>query len=85
MFGFVHIILHLHTNLCNSILQILIGKKNPVILLITDGEENENPRIDDILENVIQSGVRVITVAFGWGLLCFFVTADTIVNDADGM
>ncbi|KAK3867102.1 hypothetical protein Pcinc_027416 [Petrolisthes cinctipes] len=45
--------------------KILVGKKNPVILLITDGEENENPRIDDILENVIQSGVRVITVAFG--------------------
>ncbi|XP_069959397.1 calcium-activated chloride channel regulator 1 isoform X4 [Cherax quadricarinatus] len=45
--------------------KILAGVKNPVILLITDGEENENPRIKDILQNVLDSGVRVITVAFG--------------------
>nr|XP_053653847.1 calcium-activated chloride channel regulator 3A-1-like [Cherax quadricarinatus] len=48
-----------------AVKKILAGVKNPVILLITDGEENENPRIKDILQNVLDSGVRVITVAFG--------------------
>ncbi|XP_050731210.1 calcium-activated chloride channel regulator 1-like [Eriocheir sinensis] len=44
---------------------VLKGKSNPVILLITDGAENENPRIDDVLAEVERSGARVITVAFG--------------------
>lgn len=48
-----------------AVKKILKGKKNPVILLITDGEENENPRIDHIIDHVIASGVRVVTVAFG--------------------
>ncbi|XP_069191233.1 calcium-activated chloride channel regulator 1 isoform X2 [Procambarus clarkii] len=48
-----------------AVKKILANVKNPVILLITDGEENENPRIKDVLQNVLDSGVRVITVAFG--------------------
>lgn len=36
-----------------------------VILLITDGEENAAPYIDEVLPTVIQSGVRVVTIAFG--------------------
>lgn len=45
--------------------QVLVGQKNPVILLITDGEENESPYISDIKDKVIESGARVVTVAFG--------------------
>lgn len=48
-----------------AVKKILTNVNNPIILLITDGEENENPRIADILPDVLNSGVRVITVAFG--------------------
>ncbi|XP_064110702.1 calcium-activated chloride channel regulator 1-like isoform X2 [Macrobrachium nipponense] len=44
---------------------ILNNVTNPVILLITDGKENENPRIEDIKKNVVESRIRVVTVAFG--------------------
>lgn len=48
-----------------AVKKILFNATNPVILLITDGEENENPRIEHIMNNVLESGVRVVTVAFG--------------------
>ncbi|KAK7069277.1 hypothetical protein SK128_016169 [Halocaridina rubra] len=48
-----------------AVRKILAQVTNPVILLITDGEENENPRIEHIMKNVLDSGVRVVTVAFG--------------------
>lgn len=48
-----------------AVKKILNNVTNPVILLITDGEENENPRIEHIMKNVLESGVRVVTVAFG--------------------
>nr|XP_053637251.1 LOW QUALITY PROTEIN: calcium-activated chloride channel regulator 4-like [Cherax quadricarinatus] len=45
--------------------QTLSGKHNKNILIITDGEENEDPRISDVLNEVIQARICVITVAFG--------------------
>nr|XP_045596240.1 calcium-activated chloride channel regulator 1-like [Procambarus clarkii] len=45
--------------------QVLAGKSNKNMLLITDGEENESPRINDVIEEVIQARICVITVAFG--------------------
>lgn len=44
---------------------MLNGEKNAVILLITDGEENTYPYIRDIQAQLVASGIRVVTIAFG--------------------
>ncbi|XP_047476221.1 calcium-activated chloride channel regulator 4A-like [Penaeus chinensis] len=44
---------------------VLVGQKNPVIVLVTDGEENKSPYISDVKDKVIDSGARVVTIAFG--------------------
>ncbi|ROT66655.1 hypothetical protein C7M84_015309 [Penaeus vannamei] len=45
---------------------VLNGQKNAVILLITDGQENPTPpRMSDVMNDVIASGARVVTIAFG--------------------
>ncbi|XP_042884897.1 calcium-activated chloride channel regulator 4A-like [Penaeus japonicus] len=44
---------------------MLHGEKNAVILLITDGEENTSPYIRDIEDQLVASGIRVVTIAFG--------------------
>ncbi|XP_069958008.1 calcium-activated chloride channel regulator 4 isoform X1 [Cherax quadricarinatus] len=38
---------------------------NSVILLITDGEENTQPMIADVMDTVVASGTRVVSIAFG--------------------
>ncbi|CAL4122326.1 unnamed protein product, partial [Meganyctiphanes norvegica] len=43
----------------------LQGKDNPVILLVTDGKENQEPYINEMLEYLVKNGIRVVTVAFG--------------------
>ncbi|ROT70249.1 hypothetical protein C7M84_011458 [Penaeus vannamei] len=45
--------------------QVLVGQKNPVIVLVTDGAENKKPYISDVRDRVISSGARVVTIAFG--------------------
>lgn len=45
--------------------QVLVGQKNPVIVLVTDGAENKKPYISDVKDRVISSGARVVTIAFG--------------------
>ncbi len=43
------------------------GNRDPaggIILLLTDGQENENPYIEDVMGRVIESGVIVDTLAF---------------------
>ncbi|XP_045111844.1 calcium-activated chloride channel regulator 1-like isoform X2 [Portunus trituberculatus] len=49
----------------NSAVQEMKGQSNKVILLITDGGENENPYIDDVMETVVQSESRVVTISYG--------------------
>ncbi|XP_037785351.1 calcium-activated chloride channel regulator 4A-like [Penaeus monodon] len=44
---------------------VLTGQKNPVIVLVTDGKENKAPYISDVKDKVINSGARVVTIAFG--------------------
>ncbi|XP_063590518.1 calcium-activated chloride channel regulator 4A-like [Penaeus indicus] len=44
---------------------VLVGQKNPVIVLVTDGKENKSPYISDVKDKVIDSGARVVTIAFG--------------------
>ncbi|XP_037784831.1 calcium-activated chloride channel regulator 3A-1-like [Penaeus monodon] len=45
--------------------EMLNGEKNAVILLITDGEENSFPYIRNIAGQLVASGIRVVTIAFG--------------------
>ncbi|XP_063590890.1 calcium-activated chloride channel regulator 3A-1-like [Penaeus indicus] len=45
--------------------EMLNREKNAVILLITDGKENESPHIHDIEDQLAASGIRVVTIAFG--------------------
>ncbi|XP_063886364.1 LOW QUALITY PROTEIN: calcium-activated chloride channel regulator 1-like [Scylla paramamosain] len=49
----------------NVALQELKGQNNKVILLITDGEENQKPFIDDVMGDVVESGSRVVTISYG--------------------
>ncbi|XP_063885681.1 calcium-activated chloride channel regulator 1-like [Scylla paramamosain] len=49
----------------NAALQELKGQNNKVILLITDGQENEKPFIDDVMGDVVESGSRVVTISYG--------------------
>ncbi|CAL4122793.1 unnamed protein product, partial [Meganyctiphanes norvegica] len=46
-------------------LKILQGKINCVILVLTDGEENESPTIQEVNGEVKASGCRAVSVAFG--------------------
>lgn len=41
------------------------NQSNKVILLITDGAENISPRIANVMNDVVESGTRVITVSYG--------------------
>jgi len=36
-----------------------------VVILLSDGEENERPYIEEVLPDIYASGVRICTVAFG--------------------
>ncbi|CAL4157434.1 unnamed protein product, partial [Meganyctiphanes norvegica] len=45
--------------------EVLKGQKNSVIILVTDGEETKKPHISDVMDTVVNSGVRVVTIAFG--------------------
>ena len=42
------------------------GGPGGVILLLTDGEETDRPFINDVLPSVINSGARVVSIAFGF-------------------
>ncbi|XP_042884903.1 calcium-activated chloride channel regulator 1-like [Penaeus japonicus] len=45
---------------------VLNGHNNAVILLITDGQENPSPpTMSDVMSDVVASGARVVTIAFG--------------------
>ncbi|CAL4114423.1 unnamed protein product, partial [Meganyctiphanes norvegica] len=46
-------------------LEVLQGHNNSVIILVTDGENNDCSGINDVLDTVVNSGVRVVIVAFG--------------------
>lgn len=48
-----------------AIYDVLKNQNNPVILVVSGSPENEYPYIDDMLSKVVQSGVRVVTVALG--------------------
>ena len=50
---------------CDVHQQEMKDQGNKVILLITDGGENEAPYIDDVMENVVQSESRVVTISYG--------------------
>ncbi|KAK7072572.1 hypothetical protein SK128_008866 [Halocaridina rubra] len=39
--------------------EVLVGKENKVIILISDGEENRNPKINEVMDQVVASAVRV--------------------------
>ena len=39
--------------------------KGGVLVLISDGEENESPTIKDVTDRLVASEVRVITIAYG--------------------
>ncbi|XP_046656009.1 calcium-activated chloride channel regulator 4A-like [Daphnia pulicaria] len=41
------------------------GGPGGVILLLTDGEETDRPFINDVISDVIKSGARVVSIAFG--------------------
>lgn len=45
--------------------QEMENQNNKVILLITDGQENEEPYIADVMDDVVQSGSRVVTISYG--------------------
>ncbi|XP_050712109.1 calcium-activated chloride channel regulator 1-like isoform X8 [Eriocheir sinensis] len=49
----------------NKALEQLKNQNNKVILLISDGGENRNPKIDAVMSAVVQSGARVISIAYG--------------------
>jgi hypothetical protein len=42
------------------------GGPGGVILLLTDGEETDRPFINDVISDVIKSGARVVSIAFGY-------------------
>ena len=41
------------------------GKNGGVIVLVTDGGENQSPYIKDQLKHLIEAEVRVVSIAFG--------------------
>lgn len=45
--------------------QELKDKANSVIMLISDGEETDAPFIKDVMADVVESGVRVVSIAYG--------------------
>ena len=45
--------------------QELEGKSNKVIVLITDGGENQDPKIAAVMNDVVKSEARVVTISYG--------------------
>ncbi|KAK7070877.1 hypothetical protein SK128_014953 [Halocaridina rubra] len=48
-----------------AVTEVLNGRHNKVIILISDGEENIPPYIDDVMNEVVSSGTRVVSIAYG--------------------
>ena len=46
-------------------MKVLAGKSGGVIILLTDGEENNSPTIKDVLSSIKAAEVRVVSIAFG--------------------
>ncbi|XP_045111841.1 calcium-activated chloride channel regulator 1-like isoform X1 [Portunus trituberculatus] len=49
----------------NKALEATKNQNNKVILLITDGDENVHPYIDEVMDNVVESKSRVVTISYG--------------------
>lgn len=52
--------------MCIYNLQKLDGKTSKTIILITDGDENEKPFINETQEKLLESKITLITVALGY-------------------
>ena len=60
---FVKIYIFIHY--INKLKVLKESGKGGVILLLTDGEENEHPYIYEVLLEIIAAEVRVVSIAFG--------------------